>query len=134
MPHRLWPCVACAMVALTGLTMAADRPPTQPQNRALIDYFLPIPVRGKLSNDAWGAANVGPRDQDNGLEDRTLKQWCYWDGSAIKGADGKWHLFASRWPENLGHRGWGKSLAVHAVSDGDVLGPYTDKGPCWPDN
>jgi hypothetical protein len=66
------------------------------------------------------------------LEDPDLEQ-CYWDGAVIQGTDGKWHMFASRWPENLGHGGWWKSLAVHAVSD-DVLGPYTDKGPCWPDN
>ena len=137
MQHWLGPCATLVMTALTGLAIAVDRPatspPTQPTNHTLIDYFKPIPVKGTLSADAWGAADVGPRDQDNGLEDRDLKQWCYWDGSVIEGADGKWHLFASRWPESLGHRGWGKSLAVHAVSD-DVLGPYTDKGPCWPDN
>lgn len=133
MRRLLLPCVALAVAAFAGVTMAADQPATQPAKGSLIDYFLPIPAKGPLSKDAWGAAEVGPRDQDNGLEDRANKEWCYWDGAAIKGPDGKWHLFASRWPESLGHRGWTKSLAVHAVAD-DVLGPYTDKGLLWPDN
>jgi hypothetical protein len=129
----LGPSVAFMFAALTCLTVAADPPATRPARRSLIDYFQPIPAKSKLSADVWGAADVGPRDVNNGLEDRTLKAWCYWDGSVIQGPDGKWHMFASRWPERLGHGGWVKSLAVHAVSD-DVLGPYVDAGPCWPDN
>jgi hypothetical protein len=62
-----------------------------------------------------------------------MKQWCYWDGQIIKGAEGKFHLFASRWDQAKGHNGWFGSLAVHAVSD-KVMGPYVDKGLCWPDN
>jgi hypothetical protein len=31
-------------------------------DKALIDYFLPMPIRGELSTSAWGAANVLPRD------------------------------------------------------------------------
>ncbi len=105
----------------------------QPERHSLVDYFLPMPVRERLSKDAWGSAHVGPRDQGNGLEDRTIANWCYWDGAVIKGADGKWHMFASRWPEHAGHGGWWHSLAIHAVAD-DVLGPYTDRGLLWPDN
>lgn len=127
-------CVAIlVMMLLSGPAVGADEPASKPPVRSLIDYFQPIPIRGKLAADAWGAADVGRRDQDNGLEDRDLKQWCYWDGAVLQGADGRWHMFASRWPENLGHGGWWHSLAVHAVSE-DVLGPYQDKGPCWPDD
>jgi hypothetical protein len=122
-----------AMMLQHGPVASADEPASIRKERTLIDYFLPIPIKGKLTKDAWGAAHVGRRDQDNGLEDRELKQWCYWDGSVLEGADGKWHMFASRWSEPLGHEGWWKSLAVHAVSD-DVLGPYEDKGVCWPEN
>lgn len=46
-----------------------------------------------------------------------MKQWCYWDGQILKGPDGKYHMFASRWDQARGHGGWGRSLAVHAVSD-----------------
>ena len=101
--------------------------------KTMIDYFLPMPVRGALSKDVWGAPGVLPRDPKNGLEDPTIEKWDYWDGQIVRGAEGKWHLFASRWDHSKGHRGWGSSVAVHAVSD-DVMGPYEDKGMCWPDN
>jgi hypothetical protein len=126
------PVTTAELERLKSSYLEPQEPTTRPL-RSLIDYFQPIPIKGKLSALAWGAAEVGPRDQDNGLEDRDLRQWCYWDGAVIQGPDGKWHMFASRWPENRGHRGWWESLAVHAVSD-DVLGPYTDVGLCWPDN
>jgi hypothetical protein len=101
--------------------------------KTLIDYFQPTPIFDKLSTTAWGAAQVGPRDIHNGLEDSTIKQWCYWDGKIIKGPDGKYHMFASRWDQANGHSGWGGSKAVHAVAD-KPTGPYVDKGLCWPDN
>jgi hypothetical protein len=62
-----------------------------------------------------------------------MKQWQYWDGKIIKGPDGKYHMFASRWDQSKGMSGWGKSVAVHAVSD-NPTGPYVDKGICYPDN
>jgi hypothetical protein len=117
--------VSAAMSALGASAPAADK--------TLIDYFLPTPVQGRLAADAWGAPNVLPRDPQNGLEDATMKQWCYWDGQVIKGPDGKFHMFASRWDQSKGHGGWGGSAAVHAVS-GKVIGPYVDKGLAWPDD
>lgn len=101
--------------------------------KTFIDYFLPMPIVGSLSKDVWGAPEVGPRDPKNGLEDVTVKQWYYWDGQIIKGPDGRYHMYASRWDQARGHRGWGGSKAVHAVSD-NLFGPYVDKGLCWPDS
>jgi hypothetical protein len=107
--------------------------PSPAAAKTLIDYFLPTPIEAPLQSNVWGAAAVGPRDIDNGLEDPTIKQWCYWDGKIIKGHDGKYHMFASRWDQSKGHVGWGGSVAVHAVSD-NPIGPYVDKGLLWPDN
>ncbi len=101
--------------------------------KAFIDYFLPMPVRGRLRNDVWGAANVLPRDPENGLEDPDIKQWCYWDGQILKAPDGQYHLFASRWDQARGHSGWSGSHAVHAVS-ANPIGPYKDLGMTWPEN
>ena len=101
--------------------------------KTFIDYFLPMPIKGSLSKAAWGAAEVGARDPKNGLEDASMKQWDYWDGQIIKAPDGKYHMFASRWEQSKGHREWGNSKAVHAVSD-NVIGPYVDKGLCWPND
>ncbi|MDZ8120002.1 glycoside hydrolase family protein [Pontiella agarivorans] len=95
---------------------------------AFIDRFLPVPLRGKLRSDVWGAANVVPRDVNNGIEDA---EYSYWGGNIIAGDDGKNHLFVCRWPEDnvkgggkaSGHHTWWSSEVVHAVSD-DPLGPY----------
>lgn len=102
-------------------------------DKTLIDYFQPMSVRTGLTREVWGADNVLPRDAGNGLEDVTMKQWCYWDGQIVKAADGKYHLFASRWDQAKGHNGWWGSVAVHAVS-GNVMGPYKDTGMAWPTN
>ncbi len=116
-----------------------DHRPTAPETRPaiqpkpFISYFLPTPPHGDLVRDVWGATNVLPRDPQNGLEDTTMKQYCYWDGQIIQAQDGKYHLFASRWDESRGHNGWFGSVAVHAVSD-SLLGPYVDKGLCWPND
>ena len=122
-----------ACVLASACVAAAEQGATQPARQSMIDYFLPMPIQGTLSKDIWGAPAVGPRDPDNGLEDKSNKQWCYWDGAVIQAKDGKWHMFASRWPEKDGHGGWWGSSAVHAVAD-DVMGPYEDKGLLWPDD
>src|SRR3982750_3943619 len=95
LPGRRFLCLCAMLSALAAMGSAADK--------TLIDYFLPTPVQGKLTKAAWGADNVLPRDPDNGLEDTTMKQWCYWDGQIIKGPDGKFHMFASRWDQAKGH-------------------------------
>jgi len=118
-----------ACLAFAGSSFGQELKPAKP----FIDYFQPTPIIGFLSTNAWGAPAVGPRDSRNGLEDVTMKQWDYWDGKIIKGPDGKYHMFASRWEQAKGHRGWGSSKAVHAVSD-KLMGPYLDQGICWPDS
>lgn len=69
-------------------------------------------------------------------EDPAYNIWC---GSEIKGDDGKYHLFYSRWPRRLGHLAWvTHSEVAHAVSD-TPLGPWTHhdvalparSGACW---
>jgi carbohydrate binding family 6 len=106
-----------------------------------MDCFMPMPIIDNLSDDCWGAAEVGPRDQDNGLEDQTMSDYCYWDGSIIKDEQsGKYYMFASRWAQNGGHwgssydgnLGWRGSKAIRAVSD-NLYGPYIDEGPLWDD-
>lgn len=100
-----------------------------------MDYFQPTPIVGSLSSTCWGAAQVGPRDQANGLEDKPMKSWNYWDGGIIKDEQtGIYHMFASRWSQSDGHGGWQyDSHCVHATSN-DLYGPYTDKGLCFTDN
>jgi MYXO-CTERM domain-containing protein len=92
--------------------------------KTLIDYFLPTPIVCPLTSNTWGAAGVLPRDTCNGLEDSTNKQWQYWDGKILKGADGKYHMYAGEWPQNKGFADWPQSVIVEAVSNGTVVGSY----------
>ena len=100
-----------------------------------MDFFSPTPLIGSLSSTCWGATEVGSRDQSNGLEDRTLTDWVYWDGGIIKDEKtGIYHMFAARWNQAIGHNGWmSDSHVVHATSK-NLYGPYTDLGLCFEDN
>jgi hypothetical protein len=111
----------------------AAKPPVVAMTRTFIDFFLPMPA-DHLSKDVWGAAQVGARDPNNGLEDPAVKQWYYWDGQIIKAPDGKYHMFSSRWDQSRGHGGWTQSVAVHSVSTSGVSGPYVDQGMMWPED
>lgn len=125
--------VSAALLSLAWVSVGAGQTSPATGGKSFIDYFLPMPINSPLSRTAWGADHVGPRDQKNGLEDASMKQWDYWDGQIIKGPEGKYHLFASRWDQSAGHRRWSQSKAVHAVSD-TLTGPYVDRGLCWPDD
>ena len=123
----------CALLLLSSFTFCVADQPGASGGKTFIDYFEPTPIIGGLSKEVWGAATVGPRDPKNGLEDPTMKQWDYWDGRIIKGPDGKYNLYGARFKQAGGFNSWYTSQAVHAVSD-NLLGPYVDKGPCWPDD
>lgn len=102
--------------------------------KSLVDYFLPMePKMPLVSTGIWGDSNVLPRDTTNGLEDATLKDWCYWDGSIVKDDEGKYHMYASRWAQSNHHSlGWKEqSKGMHAVSD-SWYGPFKDVGETWP--
>lgn len=98
-----------------------------------MNFFKPTPIVDSLTTTAWGASEVGPRDQSNGLEDKTLSSYVYWDGGIIKAADGTYHLFGSRWSQAENHYAWGSSVAIHATSS-NLYGPYIDQGMLWPND
>ena len=55
-----------------------------------------------------------------------------WGGSPVKGDDGKYHMFYSRWPRNLGHAAWvTHSEIAHAVSD-SPFGPWRHRDVALP--
>jgi alpha-L-fucosidase len=63
-----------------------------------------------------------PTEENFGFLQKDYWVWC---GSPIKGDDGKYHLFASRWPKSIGFNHWlTNSEIVHAISD-KPEGPYT---------
>jgi len=130
-----------ALAAAMPLPLAASPDPGAPRSarealpvlgpKPFIAYFKPTPIVKPLSRTAWGAAEVGPRDTGNGLEDVTMTQWNYWDGPILRGSDGRYRMFASRWDQARGHNAWWQSKAVTAVSK-SLFGPYRDVGLNWP--
>ncbi len=66
-------------------------------------------------------ALVQPAPSSAMFADPDYNIWC---GSAVKGDDGRYHLYYSRWPRGLGHKAWvTHSEVAHASSD-SPLGPW----------
>ncbi|WP_111708562.1 glycoside hydrolase family protein [Lutibacter citreus] len=97
-------------------------------------YILPMEPQGPLVHKGIWGESILPRDPKNGLEDPTMKNWCYWDGSIVKDDSGKYHMYASRWTQTAPHgNGWKEhSKGIHAVSE-NIMGPYKDLGLTWPE-
>lgn len=68
------------------------------------------------------ARAIQPMNADSGYRDDRYWVWCT---SIIEGDDGKFHMFASRWPKSLMmHPGWMVgSEVIHCVSE-KLEGPY----------
>lgn len=63
-----------------------------------------------------------PISRDNGF--RMPDHWT-WDGSIIQGEDGRWHMFASRWPKKYPmHPGWLFLSEIVRASAATPEGPY----------
>ncbi len=86
------------------------------------DLIKPMPLRGELRSDLWGAESVLPRDANNGIE---APEWSYWGGRPVKDRDGRYHMVVTRWSESAlkGHWEWSKSTVAHVTSD-NPIGPY----------
>ncbi|WP_211231476.1 glycoside hydrolase family protein [Paenibacillus harenae] len=69
------------------------------------------------------AGRMLPAPRNGGFRMEGYWIWC---GSVVQGEDGRFHMFASRWPKSLPmHPGWlSSSEIVRAVSD-TPEGPYT---------
>ncbi|WP_200974799.1 glycoside hydrolase family protein [Echinicola sp. 20G] len=67
---------------------------------------------------------IQPISSDNIFE---TEEFYNWGGSILKGEDGKYHLFYSRWPKATKFTGWLLySEVAHAISD-HPAGPWTFK-------
>ena len=55
----------------------------------------------------------------------SLKDYMVWCGSMVKGDDGKYYLFYSRWPRSSGHYAWATESEVALAVADRPTGPYT---------
>jgi alpha-L-fucosidase len=85
---------------------------------------LPIPqnAEGQTRPAKTFRRRLMPAPLDGGLR---MKDYWVWCGSVVKGEDGRFHMFASRWPRGLsfGPHWLTNSEIVRAVSD-QPEGPY----------
>jgi hypothetical protein len=96
--HRLV-CVLAGLLSLAAFTGCAATNAVEYNFNAMLQ---PVPLTAK-----WADTNYNI--------------WC---GSTVKGDDGKYHMFYSRWPRKLGHYAWvTHSEVAHAVSD-SPFGPW----------
>lgn len=73
---------------------------------------------GVLTQDVLLPAPVG-----SGFSMEGYWVWC---GSVVKGEDGRYHMFASRWPKTLPfHPGWGVASEIVRAESDTPEGPYT---------
>ena len=99
--------VAIAVLALASIHTSLSAGNAMEVNPSPVEYdfpalFQPVPATARFSDPEY---NI----------------WC---GSAVRGDDGKYHLYYSRWPRSLTHAAWvTHSEVAHAVSD-SPLGPW----------
>lgn len=75
------------------------------------------------------AAMTQPVPESAKLIDPDYYIWC---GTMVRGDDGKYHLYYSRWPRKLGHNAWvTHSEIAHAVGD-TPTGPFHHVGVALP--
>lgn len=87
---------------------------------ALISALPAAPTRADDSTDTFKSAFALAKPENR----YDSPDWFYWDGSMVKGDDGKYYLFHSRWPKKVGYDSWlTHSDIVVAVSD-SPSGPW----------
>ncbi|MGN0854551.1 MAG: glycoside hydrolase family protein [Kiritimatiellia bacterium] len=109
-----------ALTAVAAWAQAVERPRPAGWEKLVfggrfMDRFEVSAPIGPIAEAEWGGDNVKRRDVRNGIED---KAYSYWGGNIVQ-AEGQFHLFVARWPENApkGHMYWPHSEIAHAVSD-----------------
>jgi hypothetical protein len=141
-------------LALAGVVLTADRRPTSDVRcptsnagsraaetatsdfgpRTSDDTVLPAPVRPRAIPPERRPVSFQdrllPAPVGGGFRDPGYWVWC---GTVVKGGDGKYHHFASRWPRGLpfGPHWLTNSEVVHSVST-TPEGPYQFVGVALP--
>jgi hypothetical protein len=76
--------------------------------------FLAAPL---LAGDGGFVDRLQPAPVGGGF---AMDDWWVWCGSAIRGEDGRYHLFASRWPKSL-------SFSPHWLTNSEIVRASADK-------
>ena len=58
--------------------------------------------------------------------------WCLWDPCIVRGNDGLFYLFYSRWQTKLGYDAWCTHAEIAWATAKDAAGPYEFRGVALP--
>ena len=115
-PHNdqhIWLTSIASFLQKTGSVEDAALPEV-----ALFDwvrYYQPAGDAGVTITELDLGAMLQPAPESAKLIDPDFYIWC---GAMVRGDDGKYHLYYSRWPRKLGHYAWvTHSEIAHAVGD-----------------
>jgi len=92
---------ATIFLVLSVLSVSAQEQGVTSQNEAFSGRFLSVPLNG-------------------GFQMPGFETWC---GSVIKGEDGRYYMFASRWPTGKGYN-WVLDSEIVLASSDNPVGPY----------
>jgi hypothetical protein len=62
----------------------------------------------------------------------TQPGWHLWDPCVVKGEDGAYHLFYSRWKSSLGFDAWCTHAEIAWATATTITGPYVYRGVALP--
>lgn len=79
--------------------------------------FLSLSAAAPLAAAAPWAERLLPAPPGGGFR---MDEWWVWCGSAIRGEDGRYHMFASRWPRAL-------PFAAHWLTNSEVVRAVAEK-------
>lgn len=86
-----------------------------------VRFYRPVRLQPPALADLDLSAAIRPSPESARIID---PGYCIWCASAVRGDDGKYHLYYSRWPRHLGHSAWvTHSEIAYAVADSPA-GPY----------
>lgn len=101
-------------------------------NQHLLFLAIVFTLQSVANADAPAAPDLkielGPVSRDAVFASKTLS---HWGGSLVKTEDGRYHMFYSRWPKELGWAWVTDSEIAHAVSS-SPFGPYEFKDIALP--
>lgn len=88
--------------------------------------LLPLLLLPRYSTAPRGCVDVPQALRDaTASEAFSLPGYYVWGSSAVRGEDGLYHLFASRWPDSTGPNGWVVACEIVRAVSASAEGPYS---------
>lgn len=119
--------IVLAVMVFAGIeTGFADEQP--PGSSETVRFSADASSAQQTQNPFYNNLEAAP---DNGSF--RMEDYIVWGGSVIQGDDGRYYMFASRWPKAVGMQNWVTNSEVVLASSDQPDGPYTFEKVALPD-